>query len=349
MKKLISVIVPIYNVEQYLPKCIESIINQTINDIEIILVNDGSTDNSGEIADNYAKNDQRIKVIHKENGGQGSARNKGIDIAKGEYIGFVDSDDWVDLDMYEKLYKNAKEENLDIAVCSRKIWSEDNELGFTLEVKNEIVNNVIKDVPNYIINYLLYSYTVSTCNKIYKSKIIKKSNILFDSVENIGSEDALFNYCLLLNIQRIGSIKGTYYNGLERMGSTTRFYKKGSMKRTSNLLEGIYKYSGKVNRIEIAENVAPILLLFFQQWNYNYIKTYAKGNLVDNLVDEHREAGKSQYFRRAEKDFIFKKHMNSYVKNMGYSSKGKLFMNLYMGLSFIGLYKLASKVRSKVQ
>lgn len=98
MKPLVSVIVPIYNVEKYLSKCIESIINQTLSNIEIILINDGSTDSSGVIADNYAKNDSRIKVIHKKNGGQGSARNIGIELASGEYIGFVDSDDWIDLD-----------------------------------------------------------------------------------------------------------------------------------------------------------------------------------------------------------------------------------------------------------
>ena len=124
MNPQISVIVPIYNVEKYLAKCIDSIINQTLTNIEIILVNDGSTDNSRKIIDKYDKKDSRIKVIHKKNGGQGSARNAGLDIAKGEYIGFVDSDDWIDSNMYENLYNAAISNNADIVVCNRKVFDE---------------------------------------------------------------------------------------------------------------------------------------------------------------------------------------------------------------------------------
>ena len=102
---LISVIVPVYNVEKYLPQCLNSIINQTYENLEIIFINDGSTDNSGNICDEYAKRNSRIKAIHKENGGASSARNIGLDICKGDNIGFVDSDDWIELDMYESLYK----------------------------------------------------------------------------------------------------------------------------------------------------------------------------------------------------------------------------------------------------
>lgn len=112
----ISVIVPVYNVEKYLSKCVESILNQTYKDIELILVDDGSLDNSGNICDNYAKNDNRIKVIHKENGGLSSARNAGLDIASGEYISFVDSDDWIDENTYEELVKKIVTTNADI-IC----------------------------------------------------------------------------------------------------------------------------------------------------------------------------------------------------------------------------------------
>ena len=110
---LISIIVPIYNVELYLEKCIESIINQTYKNLEIILVDDGSTDSCGKICDEYAKKDNRIKVIHKINGGLSDARNKGMEIAKGKYIGFVDGDDYVASDMYETLYKFSVKNSLD--------------------------------------------------------------------------------------------------------------------------------------------------------------------------------------------------------------------------------------------
>lgn len=117
MEELISVIVPVYNVEKYVEKCVESIINQTYKNIEIILVDDGSTDNSGKIIDNISLKDNRIKVIHKENGGLSDARNAGLDICNGKYIGFVDSDDSIHKKMYEILYKNIKEYSANISIC----------------------------------------------------------------------------------------------------------------------------------------------------------------------------------------------------------------------------------------
>ncbi len=116
----ISVIVPIYKVEEYLHRCIDSIINQTYTNLEIILVDDGSPDNCPMICDEYAKKDSRIRVIHKKNGGLSDARNAGLEIATGEYIGFVDSDDWIHKDMYHILYKNIIEKDADIAECSIK-------------------------------------------------------------------------------------------------------------------------------------------------------------------------------------------------------------------------------------
>lgn len=116
-KPAVSVVVPVYNVEKYLRECLDSIINQTLKDIEIILVDDGSPDNCPQICDEYAAKDARIKVIHKPNGGYGSAVNRGIEEAIGEYIGIVESDDWIEHDMYEKLYNNAKESNSDVCIC----------------------------------------------------------------------------------------------------------------------------------------------------------------------------------------------------------------------------------------
>src|SRR4051812_34034895 len=114
MDPKISIIVPVFNVEKYIHDCLESILNQSFIDFELILVNDGSSDRSGVICDEYSKKDNRITVIHKENGGQSTARNRGIDLAKGDYIGFIDSDDWIDHDMYKVLYEKAIEIGADI-------------------------------------------------------------------------------------------------------------------------------------------------------------------------------------------------------------------------------------------
>ena len=116
MSPKISIIVPVYKVEPYIHKCIDSILNQTFKEFELILVDDGSPDNCGNICDEYAKKDNRVRVIHKENGGISSARNIGLDVSNGEYIGFVDSDDYIKLDMYERLYNSCKVNNADISI-----------------------------------------------------------------------------------------------------------------------------------------------------------------------------------------------------------------------------------------
>ncbi|MBQ8615735.1 MAG: glycosyltransferase, partial [Clostridia bacterium] len=116
MKK-ISIILPVYNVENYLDKCLTSLVNQTYQNLEIILVNDGSPDNSGEVCENWAKKDSRIKVLHKANGGVSSARNFGLDNATGDFIGFIDPDDFVELDMYEKLLNALNSQNATMAMC----------------------------------------------------------------------------------------------------------------------------------------------------------------------------------------------------------------------------------------
>ena len=121
----ISVIVPVYNVEQYLPRCVESILAQTYENLEILLVDDGTKDNSGAICDAYARQDARVKAIHKKNGGLSSARNAGIDAATGEYLSFVDSDDWIEPQMYERLYEAATAAGTSIAQASRDEIDED--------------------------------------------------------------------------------------------------------------------------------------------------------------------------------------------------------------------------------
>ena len=117
--KLISIVVAVYNVEKYISACIDSLLAQNYANVEIILVDDGSTDHSGEICDSYSKRDKRIKVIHKENGGLSSARNVGIEMANGSLIGFVDGDDTVEKEMYEQLYTNMISTNSDISICGR--------------------------------------------------------------------------------------------------------------------------------------------------------------------------------------------------------------------------------------
>jgi glycosyltransferase involved in cell wall biosynthesis len=128
MKDLISIVIPVYNTAKYLPRCIESIINQTYKNLEIIIVDDSSTDDSGKIADEYSKKDSRIIIIHQENRGISIARNKAIEVATGDFIGFVDSDDYIEIDMYELLLNTIKEYNADIVQCSYYRVGQDNKI-----------------------------------------------------------------------------------------------------------------------------------------------------------------------------------------------------------------------------
>lgn len=197
VNSLISIIVPVYNVQEYLPKCLDSIINQTYKNLEIILVNDGSTDNSGRICDEYAEKDSRIVVIHKVNGGVSSARNSGLMIAKGNYIGFVDPDDWIADDMYEILYKNIKKFNAYVSVCKLKYVNTRNEsITNSVNINNTLFLDQIQSLK-YLLDFKT-GYSCGPCNKLYKKEVINKFN------GNLSiAEDLLQNFEIYFNLQNV--------------------------------------------------------------------------------------------------------------------------------------------------
>lgn len=177
----VSIIVPVYNVEKYLSECLESLISQTLSDIEIICVNDGSEDSSFKILEEYAQKDKRIVVINQENSGLSAARNTGMRFANGEYIGFVDSDDWIDSNFYEKLYNSAKNNDADIVVASiiryRKCAQK-----YRVKYTNEKVYTDLQDkISACSIPKICYVW-----NKLYKNEIIKDKlftpNVYFEDV-----------------------------------------------------------------------------------------------------------------------------------------------------------------------
>lgn len=346
MEPLVSVIVPVYNVEKYLEKCINSIINQTLKEIEIILIDDGSTDNCPRIIDEYAKRDKRVIAVHKENGGQGSARNAGLDIASGEYIGFVDSDDWIDLNMYEELYKDIIKNNSDISICGRRVVDENNKLKGEVKLINEVINLNEFGLDKYITSKLLSPHTVVVYNRLYRRCIIERNDIRFKSVDEVGSEDALFNYCILFNTKIISSIDKVFYNGLERSGSTARTYKFGSMNKTANLMECMKSYSEKVNKQEVWNKVEPILFQFYQQWNINLIKKYSNEDITKIISKELEVANKSKVFKQCQKRLALGINHEKNLKKCGYKFSGRVYIRLFMFLSYINQYNLAARLRT---
>lgn len=210
MSKKVSVIVPVYNVEEYLPKCLDSLINQTLSDIEIIVVNDGTKDNSQKIIDEYKKKDKRIVSIIKENGGLGSARNTGINSAKGEYIAYVDSDDWIEHDMLESMYNEAISKDLDIVICGYKnIYQQKTEY---INIDNRIIEDTLNNKNTKLFN------TVSAWSKIYKRKFLLKNKVTFVE-DKVWYEDFAYSIKLLSSTNKIGIVNKAFYNYLIRENS----------------------------------------------------------------------------------------------------------------------------------
>ncbi len=212
MKDLISVIVPIYNVEPYLDKCISSIMNQTYRNLEIILVDDGSPDNCPAICDAWAEKDSRIRVIHKLNGGLSDARNAGMAVATGELMSFVDSDDWIAPDMYEYLYQRLAEDNSDIAACGvQMVWEDKTPPRMLTREGNCVLNQ--EEAMRAIIEESWLKQPVGY--KLYKTKLVR--DILFP----VGKyhEDVFWSYKAISSAQRVSVSNHIGYYYLQRGGS----------------------------------------------------------------------------------------------------------------------------------
>ena len=213
--KLISIIVPVYNVEKYLKKCVYYILNQSYKNLEVILVNDGSTDNSGKICDELSREDSRIKVYHKDNGGLSDARNYGVAKATGEYVGFVDSDDYIDQYMYENLYKAIRKYNTQIAEC-----------GITRVYKNNKLRphydgeeySLVVDREGYLKEYL-------ENRKVYGAAVCKLLSIDLAKVLKFPDgkvyEDVFYTLELLKKVDKYTLISGNYYYYYIRGNSIT--------------------------------------------------------------------------------------------------------------------------------
>lgn len=212
----ISIIVPVYNVENYLSRCIDSIVNQTYKELEIILVNDGSTDRCPQICEEYAALDQRIQVVHKSNGGLSDARNVGIDMSSGRYLMFVDSDDYIDICMVQKLYEAVAEHDADLGICNFKYVGDEPDSHYdnrNLPIRNEVIGG------SEVLNQRLFQkkswyWVVAVC-KLYRRE-------LFDQVRfPVGKlhEDEFILHRILLQCSKIACIATPMYSYYQRKGS----------------------------------------------------------------------------------------------------------------------------------
>lgn len=230
MNEKISLIIPVYNVEIYLTECLESIINQTYKNIEVVLIDDGSTDKSGKICDDYAKKYENVNVIHKQNEGLGPARNDGIKNATGKYVVFIDSDDYIDNDMIEELYINMKRYNVDYVRNGYKKVTNNGKILYKNEeseklfpgaaAKKELLPRMIGSLPN-----VKDSVDMSATHCIYDLSIIKKNTIVFPSERELISEDLVFNLEYLQVCNGALIISNCGYNYRTNPESLTKKYR----------------------------------------------------------------------------------------------------------------------------
>lgn len=213
---LISIIMPVYNSEQYLENAIESVLKQSYRNIELLIIDDGSTDASAKICDDYSNKDSRVVVKHKKNGGQASARNIALELAQGEYIGFVDADDWVETSMYSTLYLKLKEYNASLAICNCELLSSRGHKSYWQPVISE---EIVFD--NYeLMKELLYNQRINEmfCNKLFKREAIINERF----VEKMIFEDTEMMHRCLANVDKAIYVSSPFYKIFLSEGSTTR-------------------------------------------------------------------------------------------------------------------------------
>ena len=266
----VSVIIPIYNVEDYLPKCLESVINQTYKNLEIICVDDCSPDNSSQILKEYENKDKRIKIVNrKQNGGLSAARNSGMDVATGEYIYFLDSDDWIDLDYIEKMVQAMEESEAEIVINTSVITEKETSSAkymhptYKKEYKNTLVNNKVA-IENIIWN---------AWAKMLKTDFLKKCNLFFP--EGYINEDLYFHYTSLAFAKRIFCLEGSNYHYLSRTTSisTTEAQKDIEILKIYNLL---YDYYKEHDLLDIGVKIFSVMPFYNinNEEKYNLFKQY---------------------------------------------------------------------------
>lgn len=235
----VSVVVPVYNVEKYIDRCVESIVNQTYDNLEIILVDDGSSDNSPALCDMWAKKDSRIKAVHKVNAGAGMARNTGMDNATGNYILFVDSDDYIDLSTVEKCVSTAQNHGSDIVMYGRFNVKPNGQKEKSPVLtdkyffqKKEVTEDIL---PGLFINEK--GLGVGVCGKMMKLDIIKKSGVRLRSEREVLSEDAFFLIELFAHVSSVSILAENLYYYFQNENSFSRTYKKDHQAMNDNFLK----------------------------------------------------------------------------------------------------------------
>ena len=300
----VSVIVPVYNVESYLDKCLNTLVKQTLQEIEIIIVNDGSKDNSEKIIEKYLKKyPEKIKYIKKANGGLSSARNEGLKYASGEYIGFVDSDDYVSLNTFNLMYKKAKEKNFDLVVCN---------LNYVYETKTKMVSaGLDKDLENEdeVKKNIVFLYP-AVWNKLYKKEIL--DSLKFK--EGIWYEDVEFNFRVYPRVKSIGYVDKPLIQYVQRESSISKTIDKRLFNYIDNF-NGLIRYYQDNN----------LYNKYYFELEYSYVRY-----LYATFIKQLSYTNDKELFKEGVKEAIknVQEHFPNYKKNIYLKKFG--LKNIYL-------------------
>ena len=319
----LSIIVPVYGVEKYIDKCLNSLVKQSLKEIEIIVVNDGTKDNSQKIIDKYVKKyPDKIKSYIKENGGQGSARNYGLEKANGEYIGYVDSDDFVEKDMYKKLYNKAKENNYDIVVCGNYNVSED----YQNKNIDAFINNYNTDLEN------IFFGKMAVWNKIYKRDILIKNKLEFK--EKVWYEDLAFTLKAIMNSNTFAFIDEPLYDYLIREGSTMN---NSNVQRNLEILDAFNDILSYIQHNKKEEYFSKIEFLAIDHIYISAIVRVLKAE-ADDKVKRETINKLIDYMNKKFPNYKNNKYINTLSKNR------KIIYKL-INIKMYGLINLIFKVK----
>lgn len=319
----LSIIVPVYGVEKYIDKCLNSLVKQSLKEIEIIVVNDGTKDNSQKIIDKYVKKyPDKIKSYIKENGGQGSARNYGLKKTTGEYIGYVDSDDFVEKDMYKKLYNKAKDNNYDIVVCGNYNVSED----YQNKNIDAFINNYNTDLEN------IFFGKMAVWNKIYKRDILIKNKLEFK--EKVWYEDLAFTLKAIMNSNTFAFIDEPLYDYLIREGSTMN---NSNVQRNLEILDAFNDILSYIQHNKKEEYFNKIEFLAIDHIYISAIVRVLKADSDKNIKKETIEK-LINYMNKNFPNYKSNKYINTLSKNR------KIIYKL-INIKMYGLINLIFKVK----
>lgn len=348
----VSVIVPVYKVEKYLARCIESLVCQTLSDIEIILVDDGSPDNCPMLCDQWAEKDERIRVIHKENAGLGFARNTGLDAAKGEYIGFVDSDDYVEQDMYEKLYDAAVKYNAEFALTGFKC------IGGIMVSKEDsvtIINNFEKEkffegkegIDELILNIVGArpedkedsKYGFSSVKNIYKAKVIKENNVRFESERRVMSEDVFFVLEYLKHTNNAVGIEGAHYCYCRNDDSLSKSYRSDRFEKSIYLIKAIREYLDE----RIPEET-------YSLYTDRIFQAYARANLMQEIQFQKKNKLTNRELKEKLKCICNNEELVAVLQRFPWKKlpRTQRIFAFTMKYKLTGLMKLLVKIKEKM-